>query len=77
MQAFLAFNTEFEIVLALKYLNARHRESLARAAPVYAGQRDAGPASLWIRRAAENSPGAKRDAVVRFTGASSKACQEH
>jgi hypothetical protein len=63
VQAFLAFNAEFEIVLALNYLNAHHREALARAAPVYAGQRGAQPASLWIRRTADNSPGADRSAA--------------
>ncbi len=63
VQAFLAFNAEFEIVLALNYLNSYHREALARAAPVYAGQRGAQPGSLWIRRTAGNSPGADRSAA--------------
>ena len=63
VQAFLAFNAEFEIVLAVSYLNAHHREALARAAPIYAEQRGARPASLWIRRVAENSSSANRSAA--------------
>ena len=50
VQAFLAFNAEFEIVLALSYLNAHYREALAHAAPVYAERPECSPASLWIRR---------------------------
>ncbi|MGZ4811352.1 MAG: class I SAM-dependent methyltransferase [Terriglobales bacterium] len=50
VQAFLAFNTAFEIVLALRYLDAHHPEALARAAPVYGEYRNHKPASLWIRR---------------------------
>jgi predicted O-methyltransferase YrrM len=50
VQAFLAFNKAFDVMLALSYLNAHHREALARIAPVYAGQSGVKPASLWIRR---------------------------
>jgi len=50
VQAFLAFNAEFEIVLALNYLNAHHRAALARAAPVYAEHPECSPASLWMHR---------------------------
>jgi hypothetical protein len=50
LQAFLVFNSEFEVVLALGYLHAHHRELLARAAPVYAEHPSSGPSSLWLRR---------------------------
>jgi hypothetical protein len=50
VQAFLAFNSAFEVVLSLSYLNAHHREALADAAPVYAQHPTSGPSSLWIRR---------------------------
>jgi hypothetical protein len=50
LQAFLAFNAEFEIVLALSYLNAHHCEALRRAAPIYAELGEGSPASLWMRR---------------------------
>lgn len=50
LQAFLAFNSAFEVVLALSYLNAHHREALAIAAPVYGGLPASGPSSFWIRR---------------------------
>jgi hypothetical protein len=50
VQAFLAFNSEFEVVLALSYLNAHYREALANAAPIYAEQSSSGPASFWVRR---------------------------
>ena len=50
VQAFLAFNSAFEVVLALNYLNAHHREALACAAPIYGESALSGPSSLWIRR---------------------------
>lgn len=50
VQAFLAFNSAFEVVLGLSYLNAHHRPALARAAPVYAEHPGCSPASLWMRR---------------------------
>jgi hypothetical protein len=50
VQAFLAFNYAFEVVLSLSYLNAHYREALAYAAPVYAEQPSNTPSSLWMRR---------------------------
>jgi methyltransferase family protein len=50
VQAFLAFNSAFEVVLALSYLNAHHRDALACAAPIYGENALSGPSSLWIRR---------------------------
>ncbi len=53
LQAFLAFNSAFEVVLALNYLDAHHREALACAAPIYADHPASKPGSLWIRRKLE------------------------
>ena len=53
LQAFLAFNSAFEVVLALNYLHAHHRQALAHAAPVYADHPASKPGSLWIRRKLE------------------------
>ncbi len=50
VQAFLAFNSEFEVLLALHYLHAHCREALAQAATIYAQYPQCKPASLWIRR---------------------------
>jgi predicted O-methyltransferase YrrM len=50
LQAFLAFNSAFEVVLALSYLNAHHREELAAAAPVYKEDSSCRPGSFWMRR---------------------------
>jgi Methyltransferase domain len=50
LQAFLAFNSAFEVVLALSYLHRHHRVELACAAPVYAEHASSRPGSLWMRR---------------------------
>lgn len=50
LQAFLAFNAEFKVVLALSYLNRHHREALASAAPIYADCAVNRPGSFWIQR---------------------------
>jgi Methyltransferase domain len=50
VQAFLAFNSAFEVVLALSYLNAHHRQALACVAPTLVRHTSSRPASLWIRR---------------------------
>lgn len=50
VQAFLAFNAGFEVLLALHYLHAHHRDALAKAAAIYAEHPQFQPASLWIRR---------------------------
>lgn len=47
LHAFLAFNTEFEILLFNSYLAACHREAAAAALPLW--DRDPG-SSLWLRR---------------------------
>lgn len=53
LQAFLVFNSVFEVVLALNYLHAHHSEALAHVAPTYAKYPASSPGSLWIRRKPE------------------------
>jgi len=57
LQAFLAFNEEFETELALAYLAHTDRSALLAACPTMA-RRDNTPGSFWLRRAsgALNSP---------------------
>ena len=50
VQAFLAFNSAFEVWLAASFLHHRHPEAIAEAFPRYAPQQTT-PGSLWIRRA--------------------------
>jgi predicted O-methyltransferase YrrM len=49
VQAFLAFNREFEVLLAGAYLDVYHRQRLADAFPSSAGH-DFPPSSFWMRR---------------------------
>lgn len=50
LQAFLAFNKEFEVLLALAYLSQHHHDELCRACPVYATEPGRVPGSFWMRR---------------------------
>lgn len=50
LQAFLAFDSAFEVILALSYLSAHCREALACVAPIYADRPESRPGSFWIRR---------------------------
>jgi hypothetical protein len=50
LQAFLAFNDEFEVLLMLNYLSRHHRDALTRAAPTLASNPEAEPGSFWMRR---------------------------
>jgi hypothetical protein len=50
VQAFLAFNSEFEILLATSWLAINHPEAVPRAAPAPATPRRRFGASLWFRR---------------------------
>jgi len=59
VQAFLAFNPEFEILAALRYLASYHFEEFAAVCPVFARQPErrmaheavtVSPSSFWIRR---------------------------
>ncbi len=49
LQAFLAFNRDFEVVLANAFLRSRHPEVLSGLIPSYGATR-AEPGSFWIRR---------------------------
>lgn len=50
LQAFLAFNAQFEVVLAASYLATHHRDAMAQACPIMAGEPDSIPGSFWLRR---------------------------
>jgi hypothetical protein len=51
LQAFLEFNSEFEVVLAMAYLTADHPASFRRAFPSFdPGRHKATSGSLWIAR---------------------------
>jgi hypothetical protein len=49
LQAFLAFNSEFEILWAGNYMHLKHPDLLAQCIPSY-NQSEAQPKSFWIRR---------------------------
>ena len=50
LQAFLAFNHDYEVLLALAYLSEHHHDALCRACPVYATEPGRVPGSFWMRR---------------------------
>jgi Methyltransferase domain len=54
LQAFLAFNSQFEVIWSGSYLHAHHPDDLARAFASYRRMREkpdwVGPGSFWIRR---------------------------
>lgn len=51
LQAFLAFNSEFEVLLAMAYLTQEHRDAFRRAFPLYDPARHkATSGSFWIVR---------------------------
>ena len=50
LQAFLAFNSQFEVLLALAFLSYNHAAALCRACPVYATEPGRLPGSFWMRR---------------------------
>ena len=49
LQAFLAFNQSFEVLLMANYLHTTHPDALAAAIPSYDRTRDA-PGNFWMRR---------------------------
>ena len=51
VEAFLAYNTEFEMILALNWLKHHHFEALAAACPMLALHPQYEPRALWFRRA--------------------------
>ncbi len=50
MQAFLVYNSQIEVLLALSYLAHAQRQALAEKAPVFARQAESRPGSFWMRR---------------------------
>jgi methyltransferase family protein len=53
LQAFLAFNSEFEVLLALSYLHGQHQSALEKAFPHYVpAQHRSTSGSFWMRRKA-------------------------
>jgi len=50
LEAFLSFNSEFEILCALNFLFHNHRDKLMVACPVLVEQQDRDPGSFWFRR---------------------------
>ena len=49
-EAFMTFNTSFEILLSLNYLAKHHLEKLGEACPVLVEQPASEPGAFWIRR---------------------------
>lgn len=50
VQAFLTFNSGYEIVFSCPYMVQRHLDTLLAAFPGFAGHRERAGSSLWIRR---------------------------
>lgn len=50
LQAFLAFNRDYEVMLALNYLATHHKDALDKACPVFAQHPGITPGSFWMRR---------------------------
>lgn len=50
LQAFLVYNSQFEILLSLSYLAHFEKQALADKAPVFAGQTDSRPGGFWMRK---------------------------
>jgi len=50
LEAFLSFNSQFEILCALNWLTHEHREKLADAAPYLFKSKEREPGSFWFRR---------------------------
>ena len=50
IEAFLAYNSEFNIIAALNYLNRNHHQELMDACPVRGSGANVEPRSLWMRR---------------------------
>lgn len=50
LQGFLAFNSEFEVLLAQNYLAHYHKTELAVSCPVFGNKKSQGTSSFWLRR---------------------------
>jgi hypothetical protein len=55
LQAFLCYNSEFEILLAMNYLMTDHPDEFRAAFPHYDSTMDAGSGSFWMRRKIEST----------------------
>jgi predicted O-methyltransferase YrrM len=53
LEAFLCFNSEFEIVAAVNWLSHNHRDRLTNACPILMQEPHREPASFWFRRVAK------------------------
>jgi predicted O-methyltransferase YrrM len=50
LQAFLVFNSDFEVLLGLNYLANHHRQELEQVCPIFAQQKNRVASSFWLRR---------------------------
>jgi len=50
LEAFLSFNTSFEIIGAINYLSHNYRELFEEKFPIFKSQEGREPAAFWIRR---------------------------
>jgi hypothetical protein len=50
LEAFLAFNSAFEVIAAVNWLSHHHRDKLGEAAPMLCRQPEHEPGAFWIRR---------------------------
>ncbi len=50
LEAFLMFNTKFEIIGAINYLSHHHKELFGEKCPVFKSQPGREPGAFWIRR---------------------------
>jgi predicted O-methyltransferase YrrM len=50
LEAFLSFNTNFEIIGAVNYLSHHHREVFGHKCPVFKSQPGREPGAFWIRK---------------------------
>jgi hypothetical protein len=50
LEAFLSFNTSFEVLAAMNWLSHNHRDKLAEACPMLLAEPGREPGSFWFRR---------------------------
>jgi hypothetical protein len=50
LQAFLIYNSEFEVLLSMAYLQGSHPDLYREAFPSFDPEADTGSGSIWIRR---------------------------
>lgn len=74
LQAFLAFNSQFEVMLAANYLSRHQRKEFEAVCPLFARENDRQPGSFWFRRRHVASP--LTAPVEREKGDASSASKE-